>query len=116
MAEAMPFSIILPYSICYPLTRLIRRIRPPHIAKEFDQSAYFEWQYIDTKRRCTDHMAGLDLSGKTVLDVGSGLGGRALEWLELGASQVIDINRQELEAGRAILDERYANWNDQVHF
>ncbi|MGO9598648.1 MAG: class I SAM-dependent methyltransferase [Isosphaeraceae bacterium] len=85
---------------------------------ENDQAAYFEWQYADTNRRIADHMGGLDFRGKTVLDIGSGLGGRALAWLERGALRVVnvDINRQELRAGRAILDENYSGWSDQIDF
>ncbi len=109
----MPFSLNLPFVACDPLTRLARRLRRPARREEReddDQAAYFEHQYLDTVARYNLHMTGLELSGKTVLDVGSGLGGRALGWLELGAGRVInvDINRQDLAAGRAILDERYA--------
>jgi SAM-dependent methyltransferase len=118
----MSFTLNLPYAACYPLTQLARRIRRPARHQENDdeenddQAAYFERQYRDTANRYKLHMGDLDLVGKTVLDVGSGLGGRALGWLELGAGTVIniDINRQELNAGRAILDERYSRAAKQI--
>lgn len=106
----MPLSLRLPYFVCHPLARLARRRLPPAgRAEDTDQAAYFEGQARSTVSRYHLHLGGLDLAGKIVLDVGSGLGGRALGWLELGAERVInvDINRQELEAGRAIVDERY---------
>jgi len=63
-------------------------------------------------------MEGLDFNGKTVLDVGSGLGGRSLGWLDLGAVKVVnvDINRQELEVGKAILTEHYHDRANQIDF
>jgi SAM-dependent methyltransferase len=115
----MPFSLRLPFYVAYPLTRLARRWRPPAArAENRDQAAYFEGQARDTVRRYHLHMDGLDLSGKIVLDVGGGLGGRALGWLELGAKKVvnIDINQQELEAGRAIVNDRYPSVAGQIDF
>ena len=80
----MPVSMNLPFSICYPVTRLARRFRRSPIAKESDQTHYFEWQHADTGQRHVDHMEGLRIQGKTVLDIGSGLGGRAWDSLSLG--------------------------------
>ena len=115
----MPLSLNLPYQVCYPLTRLARHVRRPgrHCENQ-DEADYFERQYRDTVNRYNRHMGTLDLVGKTVLDVGSGLGGRALGWLELGASQVIniDINRQELNSGRSIVDERYPLAAKQIDY
>jgi SAM-dependent methyltransferase len=102
----MPFSLNLPVGVAYPLTRLARRLRSIQPKTECpDLDAYFEMQYRSTPQRYALNMGALDLRGKEVLDVGSGLGGRAPAWLELGARRVInvDLNRQELEAGRNIL-------------
>ena len=114
----MPFSLNLPYTVCYPLTRFIRQLRPKESAESQDQSAYFEWQYQDTNSRYTQHMNELPLRGKTILDVGSGLGGRALGWLDLGAARVIniDINCKELLAGRAILEEKHPKLAEKIEF
>ena len=106
----MAFTLNLPYSVCYPVTQFARRrLRTRPGGAQEEQAVYFEQQYHDTHQRYRLHMRDLDLAGKTVLDVGSGLGGRALGWLDLGATHVtnIDINRQELEAGRAIVLDRY---------
>jgi SAM-dependent methyltransferase len=104
------FTLNLPFAVCYPVTRFARRrLRTHPDAAQGDQAAYFEHQYSDTNQRYHAHMRDLDLNGKVVLDIGSGLGGRALGWLDLGAAHVtnVDINRQELEAGEAILRSRY---------
>ena len=114
----MAFTLNLPYAVCYPVTRLARRrLRAPATALE-DQAVYFEEQYSDTNQRYHIHMRDLDLAGKRVLDVGSGLGGRALGWLDLGAAHVtnVDINRQELAAGEAILRERYLNRASRIRY
>jgi len=115
----MPFTLNLPYALCYPFTRLARRLRVQSDREENqDLGTYFESQYLSTLDRYHRHMGELDLKGKTVLDVGSGLGGRSLGWLELGARNVIniEINRQTLEAGRAIFAERYSERAEQIDF
>ena len=106
----MPLSLHLPFSVCYPATLLARRIFPPRSeAEQQDQGAYFARQQRETVARYHQHMAGLSLQDKTILDIGCGLGGRALGWLELGAKRVInvDINRQELAEGERLLRSRF---------
>ena len=115
----MAFTLNLPYAICYPVTRLARRrLRTQPGAAHEDQAAYFEQQYRDTNQRYHTHMRDLDLRGKIVLDVGSGLGGRALGWLDLGAPHVttVAITRQELAALEAILHERYPRRASQIRY
>lgn len=115
----MAFTLNLPYAVCYPVTRLARRrLRMHPAAAQDDQAIYFAQQYSDTSQRYHTHMRDLDLTGKVVLDIGSGLGGRALGWLDLGAAHVtnVDINRQELEAGEAILRQRYPDRASRVRY
>lgn len=115
----MAFTLNLPYAVCYPVTQIARRRLSTHAgAMQQDQAAYFEHQYRDTSHRYLMHMRDLDLWGKAVLDVGCGLGGRALGWLDLGARHVtnVDINRQELHAGEAILRSHYADRTARVSF
>jgi SAM-dependent methyltransferase len=115
----MAFTLNLPYAVCYPVTRIARRRLSTHAGgMQQDQAAYFEHQYRDTSHRYQMHMRDLDLSRKAVLDVGCGLGGRALGWLDLGAGHVtnVDINRQELQAGEAILRSHYADRTSRVSF
>jgi len=63
-------------------------------------------------------MSNVELKDAVVLDVGCGLGGRAPFWLEQGASRVInvDINRQELSAGKEILQKRFPSYVGRIDF
>jgi SAM-dependent methyltransferase len=117
----MPFSLNLPFPICYPAVRLARRLAPAPAARMrelSDQAVYFENQYRSTERAARDYMSDLKFDGRVVLDVGGGLGGRGVYWLELGAKQVycIDINRQELDAGRAIFAKQHPGRAGQITF
>ncbi len=115
----MFMGLHLPYSVCYPATLLARRYFPIKISNEIqDQEKYFAAQRNDTVDRYRRNMDGFDLTGKRVLDIGSGLGGRALGWLELGAQHVVnvDINRQELEVGRKIVDDKYPELAHKIDF
>lgn len=106
----MPFTLQLPYAVCYPATRLARRLLAGRAHPEAqDQAVYFETQYRTTYDRFRMHMEGVDLKDKVVFDVGCGLGGRSLAWIDLGAKRVVnvDINRQELEVGRDLLARHY---------
>jgi 2-polyprenyl-3-methyl-5-hydroxy-6-metoxy-1,4-benzoquinol methylase len=115
----MPISLNLPFAICYPLTLMARKLRKRSIpATGQDQQAYFEEQYRSTMSRYQSHMAPLDLAGKVVLDIGCGLGGRALGWLDLHAVRVhnIDINRQELAAGTNALQKHSPHRISQIDY
>jgi SAM-dependent methyltransferase len=111
-------SLNLPFTICCPLARLARRFAPPRPETCHDQAAYFEHQYLSTQRMHERFMRGFSFAGSVVIDVGSGLGGRAPYWLQHGAGRVIcvDINRQELEAGAAILGEKFPEIRSRVDF
>jgi SAM-dependent methyltransferase len=114
----MPFSLNLPYPVCYPLTRFVRWLRPPYRKAAHDQAAYFDYQYQTTEHMRRRFMEGFSFDGAVLLDVGSGLGGRAPYWLEHGARRVvcIDVNRAELEVGRAILADKFPALKDRVDF
>ncbi len=116
----MPFSLNLPYAVCYPLTRLVRWASPlPLINIYKDQSTYFDYQYESTAPLIREYMAGVSIQDKVVLDIGSGLGGRSPFWIEkLGAKEVycIDINRQELKLGEAFLAEKFPHLTDRIKF
>lgn len=106
----MALSLNLPFSVCYPLVKFARKLKLEQRASvDQDQDAYFQHQYASTHRLRDAFMEGLDLRGRTILDIGCGLGGRALAWLDAGATRVIniDINRQELARGKQILAEHY---------
>lgn len=115
----MPLSVNLPYPVCYSLVRLVRWVTPPRRPREsYDQSAYFDHQYHSTEALRRRFMQGVSFEGRVVLDVGSGLGGRAPYWLERGAERVvcIDINRQELAAGSRIFAEKFPGLLGRVEF
>lgn len=114
----MPFSLNLPYAICYPMTRLARSLSRCEAAKSYDQNAYFEYQFQSTERMQRRFMTDFAFKGAVVLDLGCGLGGRAPYWLQHGAKRVlcVDINRQELAAGQAILAARFPDLRHRVAF
>ena len=115
----MTVSLCLPKPVCYGAVRLVRRFRPPRrLPCQLSQAAYFDQQYASTPAMCRRFMRDVPFSGQTVLDVGSGLGGRAPYFLELGAKRVtcLDVNRQELAAGAALLAERFPELSDRVTF
>ena len=108
----MALSLNLPYPICYQATRLATRLRrplPTSDSRTTDMRAYFRWQYDTTRRFHERYWQSIDFDGQVVLDVGSGLGGRAPYFVEHGASQVycIDINTSELDAGRQFVQDSY---------
>jgi hypothetical protein len=65
------------------------------MAQFYNQANYFDYQYQTTDAKRRRLMSNVPLSSRLVLDIGSGLGGRAPYWLEQGAERVwcIDINR-----------------------
>jgi SAM-dependent methyltransferase len=115
------FSLNLPYAVCKPVTRFARSLRPVSadaMSRATDLRAYFCWQYETTKKFRDRFWRDIDFSGKTVLDFGSGLGGRAPYLVELGAEQVIclDINTSELRLGRQYTAELFPNAADSIRF
>jgi SAM-dependent methyltransferase len=115
----MPFSLHLPYLICYPATRLARWLVPPALPRAWkDQAAYFDYQYASTGHMRQRFLGGLSLEGAVVMDLGAGLGGRAPYWLKHGARRVlcVDVSRQELDAGRSILAAKFPELKSQVEF
>jgi hypothetical protein len=73
----MPASLNLPYPVCYGAVRLIRRFRKPVARKAaYDQEEYFLEQYTSSEAIVSRYMRDFPFQG-TVIDVGSGLGGRS---------------------------------------
>lgn len=107
----MPLSLNLPYSVCWPLTRMVRRATTPGttFTPANGSAAYIGYQYYSTDRLRQRFMDGIEFVGRTVIDVGSGLGGRAPYFVEQGARMVhcIDVNRRELATGAALVAERF---------
>jgi ubiquinone/menaquinone biosynthesis C-methylase UbiE len=83
---------------------LNRIFRPPNVEGRESGEAYSRWEYrwgMETARRYLEP-AG-DLSGKRLLDVGCGLGGKTVAYEECGASAVFgaDIREANTEASQA---------------
>jgi SAM-dependent methyltransferase len=114
----MSFSLNFPEWLCYRVARRARRSAGAGADKYFDQAEYFEQQYRTTGMMRERFFAELRVGGKVVLDLGSGLGGRAPYWMEQGAARVIcvDVNRAELSAGRAILARKFPHLSDKIEF
>jgi SAM-dependent methyltransferase len=106
----VPFTFGLPYPACLAATRITRKLnRRVARASHLDQEVYFKEQYHSTERLIKKFAGSIDVEDKVILDVGSGLGGRAPWFIEQGARAVycIDVNRQELARGRTILDSLF---------
>jgi len=76
--------------------------RDLHQAK-LDQAAYQAWEYAEAERIHVDFSPEWNLAGKTVLDVGCGLGGKLLFYAQSGARRVVGIDLRPASA-RAALD------------
>lgn len=90
------------------LRRYVRALPKRGSERISSSASYFEWQYesSDTTFRC---FPGFEFRGKRVLDLGCGLGGRAV-WLgKQGAQEVvgIDINAEEVEEANKLRAELY---------
>jgi hypothetical protein len=93
-------------SVCSPLKLRANLVQTLSPASQFDQQTYFEQQFRSTERLMNRFSGSIEIENKVILDVGSGLGGRAPGFIERGATAVycIDVNRQELEVGQQIVN------------
>ncbi|MEO8724931.1 MAG: class I SAM-dependent methyltransferase [Acidobacteriaceae bacterium] len=115
----MPFTLGLPYPACIAATRLARKLHPtPQPPSRVDQKNYYLLQYRSSDRLLKRFASGIDLRDKVVLDLGSGLGGRAPWFIEQGASSVfcVDINRQELAEGNRIRRQLFPQFSERIHY
>jgi SAM-dependent methyltransferase len=114
----MGFSLNLPYSVCWPLVRMIRRQGAVASPRLMDPVAYFREQYASTPSVANRFMQGLDFEQRFVIDVGGGLGGRMPYFFDRGARQVwcIDINREELRLGEQIMRTEFPQYADRARF
>lgn len=113
------WSLGLPFPVCLCLTSLARKLRKSGSVRERDlnQGAYYLHQYRSTSESIERFLRHVPLGG-VVLDIGAGLGGRAPCWIERGAERVlnIDINMQELEAGKALTAREFPQFADRIRY
>lgn len=94
---------------------LNRFFRPPRVGGRESEAAYSAWEREEGLRLAGGYLepAG-DLRGRTVLDVGCGLGGKAIAYGEGGASIVVgvDIDEDNIEAARrfALAENHAFGW------
>ena len=60
--------------------------------------AYQQWEYREIERIYKDFEPYWDLEGKTVLDIGCGLGGKLLFYAQQGAKEVVGIDLRSFSA------------------
>jgi len=88
-----------------PFILLLNRVfRPPNVRGRESDAAYSRWEHELGTGLCRDYLepAG-DLRGKTVLDVGCGLGGKTVAYEEGGAALVMgaDLSARNVAASAA---------------
>jgi 2-polyprenyl-3-methyl-5-hydroxy-6-metoxy-1,4-benzoquinol methylase len=95
--------------------RASRNGTPPACPGSFE--GYFRWQF-DTSAALFRNYPGFDVSGKSVLEIGCGTGGRSAYLTHQGAARVvgIDINRQEVELARKLLRSEFPDLEGRVEY
>lgn len=77
---------------------------PMHIElaeAKYTVQAYQQWEYREIVRIYEEFKPYWNLEGKTVLDVGCGLGGKLLFYAESGAKRVVGIDRRSFSVASA---------------
>lgn len=101
------------FNLCYELARRIRRRKSSRDlatgVNRSDPGDYWQWQFNSSAAyfaKCFDMVP--QLRGKSVLDIGCGLGGRTGYVVSSGARSVVgvDINHEEIESAQRLATER----------
>jgi SAM-dependent methyltransferase len=91
------------------LRRLVSLVNPPrNEVPHWSWESYIQWQYTSSDRLFSKY-PNLDLSGKDVLEIGCGTGGRTAFLAMQGARRTvgIDINAQEIHVARELCPTLY---------
>ena len=77
-------------------------------AAKTGSQAYFEWEFKQAERSYSAFQPHIELEDKNVLDVGCGLGGKELFYLQKGACSVtgLDISETNVQIARSCFAER----------
>lgn len=98
-------------SLCYQIASRWYRRRHKHLQgsaeDEFNPEDYWHWQ-MKTCETLYGKYPGLDFRGKSVLDIGCGIGGRVCYIATKGAKSVtgIDINHDEIDLAQQYCSEQ----------
>ena len=93
----MSFTVGLPYPVCLFATKIARKLSRNNVpASRFDQQTYFEEQFRSTERLINRFAGSIEIENKVILDVGSGLGGRA-PWFIVGWGEDARMDWDHLE-------------------
>lgn len=72
---------------------LNRLFKPPNVGGRESHEAYSKWEHLWGREVAKKYMEPTgDLRGKTVLDVGCGLGGKTVAYEEAGAREIVGVD------------------------
>ncbi len=101
------------------LVLLKQKLRPSKTTGRDEQTweSYFRWQF-DSSSVLFARYPNWNVSGKTVLEIGCGIGGRTAWLASAGASRVvgIDINREEIDRARCVSRQLYPHLTDRLQY
>ncbi|MBM4466076.1 MAG: class I SAM-dependent methyltransferase [Chloroflexi bacterium] len=103
--------IKLQEKLIFLLNRLFHRLYGSFAelaAAKTGAEAYFQWEFEQAERSYSAFRPCINLQDKSVLDVGCGLGGKGLFYLQKGARTVtgLDISQTNLRIARSCFAER----------
>lgn len=106
--------------ICWKMTRFAhgRRLSRPASQRSESREAYFDWQYETTADQFRRYMNHLDLTGKTLLDLGCGMGGRSNYLAARGPERVIavDIDAGAVETAKEYTARKFPDVADRIDY
>jgi len=101
------------------LVCLKQRIRPPKMAGRPEETwdSYFRWQF-ESSETLFARYPNWNIAGKTVLEIGCGLGGRTAWLATAGAKEAvgIDINREEIALARRLSSQFHADLAGRLQY
>lgn len=93
----------------------VKEARPPAYSDEDFEVAVA--RSVESTRRFFSRFDGaLHVAGKSVLDIGCGLGTACIESVHRGAANAVGVDIQPLDWARRYLDERHAELADRIQF
>jgi SAM-dependent methyltransferase len=102
-------------TVCRRLDRCFPRAAAPALGKRRDHLAYAEWEFAAAKDSLAEFEPYHQITGKRILDVGCGLGGKSTWYALNGAEEVVavDLDPERVERAARFADSKQA---DNVRF